>query len=196
MTAVQRVLFVCEGNICRSPFAEATFRQEWALATGQPIAASSGGTRAPAGRPAHDAVRALASGTAEEALAGHRSQRVTPAHLRDHDLVVTMERAHRSALMDLDPRALRRTFTLGELGALDAVLEQAGVGTLHADTTLTDLVGQHRLAIAAESQDVADPVGGDDEDFARMAEQVRSTVHRLVALLLRWGAPVDGGHDR
>jgi protein-tyrosine phosphatase len=88
------VLFVCSGNICRSPMAEACLRR--ALA-GESVAVASAGTLGIEGAPAApEAVRALEEIGID--LSDHRSQGVTRDLLERASIVVTMERAH---LLDL-----------------------------------------------------------------------------------------------
>ena len=46
-------------------------------------------------------------------LAPHRARQLTPAHLRQADLVLVMETRQREAILDLDPTARGKTFLLG-----------------------------------------------------------------------------------
>jgi len=86
---ISRVLFVCTGNTCRSPMAEAVFRQMVAgSALAGQVSVSSAGTRAYEGDPVTPAALA--------ALAQHgirhqgAARRLTPALLRQVDLVVVL----------------------------------------------------------------------------------------------------------
>ena len=56
---------------------------------------------------------------------GFRSRRLTSALLEDADLVVTMEAAHRTFVLDDHPGMFRKVFTLGQLAK---AIEQAPEG--------------------------------------------------------------------
>ena len=92
-----KVLFVCSGNICRSPMAAGYFRklvQERGL---QQVQVSSAGTLGIEGSPASpEAVAAM--GEIGVDLTSHRSRGVTVEELLDSDLVVVMAALHRDEL--------------------------------------------------------------------------------------------------
>ena len=70
------VLFVCTGNICRSPTAEALARRELARYPGVPIQVSSAGSHALEGNPA--ARRSLLAASARGAsLERHAARELT-----------------------------------------------------------------------------------------------------------------------
>jgi sulfate adenylyltransferase len=159
-----KVLFVCTANICRSPSAEALARAEGPA----DVAFSSAGTHARDGEPINpDMVAAL-----PEALdtSGFRSRRLTTAMLEEADLVVTMEAAHRTFVLDDHPAMFRKVFTLGQLAR---ALEQAPAG-LGRDALLAQLGATRRNADPA--LDVPDP-------YRRGAEAASGCVVRLEELL-------------
>lgn len=90
---VCRLVFVCKGNICRSPFAEAVARKLGADAV-------SFGLDTIPGRPANVAAIAAAKrfGLSLEA---HLTRPFNPALLRPTDLIVAMEPGHIRALGEL-----------------------------------------------------------------------------------------------
>jgi protein-tyrosine-phosphatase len=86
-----RVLFVCTGNTCRSPFAEAVARREGH------VDAESAGLDAYAGdRPPEDAV-AVARELGYD-LSSHRARPLTEDMLERSDVVVGMTAAHVAAI--------------------------------------------------------------------------------------------------
>lgn len=95
---VARVLFVCHGNICRSPYAAAALRRELSGSIAEvhprasperrPVVASVG-LFGP-GRPSPPAARAVAARHGAD-LSDHRSRLLEPDEPRPGDLVVVME---------------------------------------------------------------------------------------------------------
>jgi len=102
------VLFVCTGNICRSPTAEGVFRTMVAregLAPGFHID-SAGTYDGHAGEPpSRDAVRAAARRGYD--LADLRARQVVAADLQRFDHVLAMDRGHLRALRAMAPPALK-----------------------------------------------------------------------------------------
>lgn len=98
-----RLVFVCKGNICRSPFAEAVARHFGAEAT-------SFGLDTRPGLPANAA--AIAAGKRFGiSLEAHLTRQFNPELLSPEDLVVAMEPSHVRSLSGL-PIGAYRTMTL------------------------------------------------------------------------------------
>ncbi len=108
------MLFVCHGNICRSPYAEAVFRRR---VRGRRDATSAG--LVGPDRPSPETAREVARERGVD-LEDHRSRLVTRASLRQAGLVVVMDPNQALALRrrhgfgaslvlgDLDPGSVRR----------------------------------------------------------------------------------------
>lgn len=93
---MKSVLFVCTGNTCRSPLAEALTRVE-AESRDAHVTVSSAGIYAADGTPASpQSVDAAARRGAD--LTEHRSKRLGPAALADADLVLAMTSSQLGAL--------------------------------------------------------------------------------------------------
>jgi protein-tyrosine phosphatase len=111
----QSVLFVCHGNIMRSPMAAELFRARIA-ALDAAIGVASAGTWTTKGRPADP--RALAA--AREfgvSLETHRSQPVTPALIATSDLVCVMDYRNEVDVLTRFPGSARKTILLGGVDA-------------------------------------------------------------------------------
>jgi glycine hydroxymethyltransferase len=95
---MKKVLFICTGNICRSPMAEGLLRKM----AGDRVAVASAGLGAGRGQPpsAH-AVAVLQKEGID--ISGIRSQPVTAELLRDADYIFTMTRDHLDMLLLLYP---------------------------------------------------------------------------------------------
>jgi protein-tyrosine-phosphatase len=87
------LLFVCSGNTCRSPMAEAFARKIASRRGIEDVNVSSAGTNAWENVPATD--EALLVGMEREIdLTGHRSRKLTPAIVSEADLIFVMTPAH------------------------------------------------------------------------------------------------------
>lgn len=116
-----RLLFVCSGNICRSPMAAEYFRQRAAQSGLSHVVVESAGTLGIEGQPASaEAVRVMEEIGVD--LRSHRSRGVSEALLRTTDITVAMAHDHLDYLARYhdrgeDERLLLRSFEEGSLPA-------------------------------------------------------------------------------
>jgi L-threonylcarbamoyladenylate synthase len=108
MAALRRsILFVCTGNTCRSPMAEAIARSLLAARKaedGTEVVVSSAGVMAGRGMPASpEAVEAVAAMGGD--LSGHRSRPLTPEMVADAEAIFVMTGAHGAQAASLVPGA-------------------------------------------------------------------------------------------
>ena len=109
------ILMVCEGNVCRSPLAQALLSR--ALPT---VRVSSAGTRALVGQPADRVAIELAQEHGMD-LSQHVAQELSGEHLRAADIVLAMTSAQRAWILDRFPFARGKVFRLGEQEQVDIV---------------------------------------------------------------------------
>jgi len=109
------VLFVCHGNIMRSPMAAELFRARIAR-LGADISVASAGTWTSKGRPADPRARAAAEALGVS-LASHRSQPITSALMAGSDLVCVMDYRNEVDVLTRFPGAGKKTIMLGGLDA-------------------------------------------------------------------------------
>ena len=107
----RRILVVCHGNMCRSPYLEAALRQRL-----QDIEIASAGFVG-SGRPMPQQGRAVAA-THGHNLSEHRSQTLDRSVLRNTDLVIVMDERQAQHLLYLFRLAPDRVIVAGDLDPL------------------------------------------------------------------------------
>ena len=176
------VLFVCTGNICRSPTAERLAAARGAQMQLPDFRASSAGIRAVVAHPIHPEAALVL-----ESLGGDASDFVarqfTPRICSDVDLVLTMTRAHRDAVLERAPEKLQRTFTLAEAARLASDWNAQ---------TVRDLGALRSHLTAGELLDIPDPIGQSSEVFATVGAQIAELLPPVLDLCRRSSAPALG----
>lgn len=158
--APRAMLFICHGNICRSPFAERLTRRLALEAGLGAMAVASAGLRVshPRESPREAVEVAKRFGVR---LDGHVSQPITAELVEAHDVIVAMEVAHLKALRSSFPRFAERIVLL-------PLFDPSG-----ADE------GRYRR------YHIEDPYGGPlsafDSCFVRIQQSVSGLLERLLA---------------
>ncbi len=104
------LLFVCTGNICRSPLAEVIARAEADARGWAEVSCASAGTFAFPGQPASGPGIAVAAAHGLD-LAAHTSRELSPELLEWADLIIGMEASHARAAARLAPDAAVHVMT-------------------------------------------------------------------------------------
>ena len=188
-----RILIVCTGNICRSPFIERLLQRrldEHRPGSDHGIQVRSAGTSAMTGCSMDERAAAQLVAYGGDP-AGFTARDLTPELIAESDLVLTATRAHRGKVATMYPKALRQVFTFADFADL-----VAGIDGLTARVTNMDprvWVGQVTEKAAASrglkpplepaQADIVDPFGRDDEVFATMAQQVVASMPAVVRAL-------------
>src|ERR1017187_1969897 len=108
---MKTILFICTGNVCRSPMAEGIFRQ--AVHGRGDYQVLSAGLGAGEGQPPSDyAVQAVKELGID--ISGLRSQMVTADLVEQADYIFGMTHSHIDTVMALYPQAAEKTFLVRE----------------------------------------------------------------------------------
>ena len=87
------ILFICTGNICRSPMAEYLLRQKLKQTFSPPVTIESAGIMGLDAQPVPDEILQLMR-ERDIDISAHRSKQVTDAMLKDADLVFALAMNH------------------------------------------------------------------------------------------------------
>lgn len=192
----QAVLAVCTGNICRSAFAEHALRGRLEpLAPGRTVTASAG-TRPNLGLRVPPALSAAAESAGVRGLRDHRPARMSAATIAAADLVLCATQDHMRQVLGEVPRALGVTFTVLELAALIARMDDRTEGDWFAEgdgiQAFARQAARHRSLARLEDLplDIADPFGGPDEAYAEMVRQMAPALETIAGALARAVRPV------
>ncbi|MEU4229750.1 hypothetical protein AB0F17_36100 [Nonomuraea sp. NPDC026600] len=153
------ILFVCTGNICRSPLAERLARS----ALGPSFQVTSAGTHAEPGLEMHERTRRTLLRLGGDP-SGFVSRALTTEVLAAADLVLTAASAHRAESVSMHLPAAGRTFTIVEFGTLARAVAPTAI-TCHHDAVrrahaLVDEVRMLRGLVPVDRPDILDPIGG------------------------------------
>ena len=154
------ILFVCSGNTCRSPMAEALARQilsekltvpELELEKRGISVVSAGSFAMPGSRATPQAVQAVKELGVD--LTHHRSRPLTVELIHQADMIFTMSRNHAHQVMALVPSATEKVATLDPTG------------------------------------DIEDPIGSDVQIYQDLAGQLRTLIEKRLAEKCSRGEP-------
>jgi protein-tyrosine-phosphatase len=145
------LIFVCTGNTCRSPMAEGLLKKLLGSESGWKIA--SAGVCAGNGFPASpNAVRALQEQGID--ISSHSSRHLTPEMIESADLLVTMTRAHRDAVVAIAPESRGKVFLLKSFG------------------------------VAQSAADIYDPVGEALDVYRRVRDEIDAALSDLILYMM------------
>lgn len=193
-----RVLFVCTGNVCRSPFAEILTRHLLIGGLGGRAASrfrvESAGVRAVVGAQMdHDTRDELMPwGLDGASLAGlFLARQLTAGMISDSDLILGAGQAHRGAVVERLPEARRTTFTLREFARLVADVDPRSLPDEPAGRAgaLVEQAWLRRGVVPGRrgGDEVPDPIGGDPAAHRRATTLIADAVTTIVRKLVPTG---------
>lgn len=150
------VLFVCLGNICRSPTGEGVFRS-FASQAGHDLTVESAGTIGyHAGQPADRRMQAAAGRRGYELCS--RARQVEPADLQRFDLIVAMDQSN-----------------LHDLQAM-----QSDFPGSHEGTATIKLLSDFLPDKGAWPRDVPDPYYGGEQGFEKVLDMIEAACPKIL----------------
>ena len=150
---MSNIIFVCTGNICRSPMAEGLLRHRWQQAGGGYLRVSSMGTHGVEGLPAETFAQAVCADH-EIDISAHQSRLLVGDEIKEADLILCMEEVHRKFVQTFFPWQREHIFLLG-----------AWPGK------------------ANRKSGISDPMGGTYEDFLQTFNLIDYHIMRILSLL-------------
>jgi protein-tyrosine phosphatase len=189
---IEEILFVCTGNLCRSPMAAGFLRSM--LGDCPNVRVNSAGVMGRGKRPTKEAIRVMRKRGID--LACHVSSSVVTSLERTPDLILAMSREHLGILFELDGRMLARTFTLREFVRLAKIEGPRLPGEELA--CYIDRVRHGRIGsamVARLSDDIVDPIGKRRSAYEGCARELKDLIEALSAHLYP-DHPFAGSGDR
>ena len=169
------IMFVCTGNVCRSPMGELLMRR---YLSGTSITVSSAGTHALVGHPIDPSSGRLMDSVGIDS-GEFRSRQLTRELAENADLILCFEEEQRNNIVDMAPAVVRRTFLVTDFANMCLYCAQHDL--------VKGLTVQERLNSVIEAssfirpmipapRDVEDPFTKDFPVFRKAANQTNKAI--------------------
>ena len=186
-----RILTVCTGNICRSPYAQLALQDALDEVRPGAFEVSSAGTGALVGHPVDPGSGSILQARGIDPT-DFEARQLSERMVAEIDIVLPLEVSHRKAVLSYSPRHLKRAFTLKEFARLldSADAREPWTQRLAGLTTPKERWAALPAHLARErglsrvedgADDIADPYRQPQEVFDAMAVEIDAAVARIVA---------------
>ena len=177
-----KVLFVCTGNICRSPMGELMFPLFF---HDDSIVTDSAGVQGLLNSPIDPASALLLAQDGIDSRA-FRSKRLTPQLAMSNDLILCFTEHQRRKIVALAPRVRTKTFTLTGFAALCAYCASHGI--IQGSTVNERLQSVLRNAsmiqsVLGNAPDIADPYRKEIEVFQDAHDAIGEAIAQIASAL-------------
>ena len=176
------IMFVCTGNICRSPMGELLLKR---YLEGTSIGVSSAGTRGLPSQPMDPSSAQLlrAVGIDPDAF---RSRRLTTDMANSADLILCFEQQQRESIVILAPSTVQYTFLLTDFANMSKYC--AACGMVEGRTVQERLESIMRAStlirpLLPAAPDIPDPVGQSFDKFEEAAKQTNRELRSILKAL-------------
>ncbi|MGQ4599909.1 arsenate reductase/protein-tyrosine-phosphatase family protein [Nocardia sp. R6R-6] len=167
------ILFVCNGNVCRSVIAERLTRALAAEHALPNLTTESAGTRALVGFPVEPLAAQTIAGLGADP-SNFRARRLKAEMIDRADLVLAMTEQIRDQAIEMAFGARPRTFTLLEAHRIAHVTGARTIADLHTARDDLSLVGR---------ENIADPVGLSAQSFCEVGDRIAEALGPLLLAL-------------
>ncbi|UUZ82572.1 low molecular weight protein arginine phosphatase [Paenibacillus sp. P26] len=188
---MNRILFVCTGNTCRSPMAEGMLRKMLTEQGFAGVEVKSAGVAAYEGSPMSDhAATVLKS---KGCTVSGQSTPLTEELIAWADLILTMTSSHKRHTIQLYPESVDKVFTLkeyvnGDDGSAALIAEMESLVTdLQLKQALSQPITEEERARLATLEkgppnpDISDPFGGPLHRYQACADEIEACLRKLTA---------------
>lgn len=178
---IKNVLFVCTGNTCRSSMAEAMLRKMLRDNLGEQAATirvTSAGTSAIVGAGANENAIDVMKWEGID-LHSHRASRITRELVAEADLVLTMTLEQKRVVLQFNPKASDKVFTLSEfangVNDVDSLLEQLDEVSQRLEEKRRDYLEQNRSKLEElqqKNQELSRQMRALDEELRQIEQKM------------------------
>lgn len=182
------IMFVCTGNVCRSPMGELLLSRYLKAST---ITVSSAGTRGMICREIDPLAGRLMTAVGLDP-SGFRSRRLTRHLCESADLILCFEEAQRTTIVTLAPTVVPRTFMLTDFANMSEYCARRSMvqgSTLQERLTSVISAAPMIRPLMPLPADIADPHGKELPQFREAADQTNRAIRRILISMRKQKTP-------
>ncbi|GAB2615215.1 hypothetical protein [Pseudactinotalea suaedae] len=182
---LDHVLFVCTGNVCRSPYMEMVVTAALAAGGTSTVRVGSAGTAALEGHAMSAPILAALKARGIDG-SDFRARQLTAGMLQRSGIIVTAAREHRRWVTRLDPSAAARTFTLFQVSRLIGAVDRDALAEADGLDHVVRLLNAARGAGGAGSSgdDIEDPWQRSARIYRRVTRRIDTAIEPFAQALV------------